>query len=55
MSLASIAAGADGVAVEVHHQPEEALSDGPQALTPAMFSDLMARLRADRGRGGTDA
>ncbi len=44
MSLASIAAGADGVAIEVHHQPERALSDGPQALTPAMFSDLMARL-----------
>jgi 3-deoxy-7-phosphoheptulonate synthase len=44
MSLASIAAGADGVAVEVHHQPERALSDGPQALTPPMFSDLMARL-----------
>ncbi|MFN7989327.1 MAG: 3-deoxy-7-phosphoheptulonate synthase [Thermoanaerobaculia bacterium] len=44
MSLASVAAGADGVAVEVHHQPEKALSDGPQALTPAMFSELMARL-----------
>ena len=44
MSLASIAAGADGVAIEVHHQPERALSDGPQALTPPMFSDLMARL-----------
>jgi len=44
MSFASIAAGADGVAVEVHHQPERALSDGPQALTPPMFSDLMARL-----------
>jgi 3-deoxy-7-phosphoheptulonate synthase len=44
MSLASIAAGADGVAVEVHHKPETALSDGPQALTPEMFSALMARL-----------
>ena len=44
MSLASVAAGADGVAVEVHHQPERALSDGPQALTPALFSELMARL-----------
>ena len=44
MSFASVAAGADGVAVEVHHRPEEALSDGPQALTPAMFSDLMSRL-----------
>lgn len=44
MSLASVAAGADGVAVEVHHRPEEALSDGPQALTPEMFSGLMERL-----------
>lgn len=44
MSLASIACGADGVAVEVHHEPERALSDGPQALTPPMFSELMARL-----------
>jgi 3-deoxy-7-phosphoheptulonate synthase len=44
MTLASIAAGADGVAVEVHHKPETALSDGPQALTPVMFSALMARL-----------
>ncbi|HMM33177.1 MAG TPA: 3-deoxy-7-phosphoheptulonate synthase [Thermoanaerobaculia bacterium] len=44
MSLASIAAGADGVAIEVHHQPELALPDGPQALTPPMFSELMARL-----------
>ena len=43
MSLAAIAAGADGVAVEVHHRPELALSDGPQALPPAMFSELMAR------------
>ena len=44
MSFASIAAGADGVAVEVHHKPEEALSDGPQALTPEMFGALMERL-----------
>jgi 3-deoxy-7-phosphoheptulonate synthase len=44
MSLASIAAGADGVSVEVHHKPEEALSDGPQALTPDMFGALMSRL-----------
>jgi 3-deoxy-7-phosphoheptulonate synthase len=45
MSRASIAAGADGLAVEVHHRPEEALSDGPQALTPALFETLMAQLR----------
>jgi len=45
MSRASVAAGADGIAVEVHHKPEEALSDGPQALTPDMFAELMAQLR----------
>ncbi|MBL8111624.1 MAG: 3-deoxy-7-phosphoheptulonate synthase [Acidobacteria bacterium] len=44
MSRASIAAGADGIAVEVHHKPQEALSDGPQALTPAMFAELMAEV-----------
>ena len=46
MSLASMAAGADGVMVDVHAAPEEALCDGPQALTPQMFSQLGAQLRA---------
>ena len=41
MSRAAIAAGADGVIVEVHHKPEEALSDGPQALLPADFEQLV--------------
>jgi 3-deoxy-7-phosphoheptulonate synthase len=45
MSRASVAVGADGIAVEVHHKPEEALSDGPQALTPDMFADLMSQIR----------
>jgi len=45
MSRASIAAGADGIAVEVHNNPAEALSDGPQALTPGMFSELMSQIR----------
>jgi 3-deoxy-7-phosphoheptulonate synthase len=45
MSRASIAAGADGIAVEVHNNPAEALSDGPQALTPDMFSELMSQIR----------
>ncbi len=45
MSCAAVAAGADGLIIEVHTKPEEALSDGPQALTPALFSDLMARIR----------
>ena len=45
MALAAAAAGADGLLVEVHPRPAEALCDGAQALTPAMFSELMARLR----------
>jgi len=40
-SRAAIAAGADGLMVEVHHHPEEALSDGPQSITPESFSLLM--------------
>ncbi len=45
MSRAAVAAGADGLAIEVHHRPEEALSDGPQALTPELFGDLIAKVR----------
>ncbi len=45
MALAGIAAGADGVMIEVHPNPETALSDGAQALKPARFRDLMERLR----------
>ena len=45
MSRASVAVGADGIAVEVHHKPEEAWSDGPQALTPPMFAQLMSEIR----------
>ena len=45
MCRASVAAGADGVHVEVHNCPEKALSDGPQALLPHQFLDLMADLR----------
>jgi 3-deoxy-7-phosphoheptulonate synthase len=46
MAMAAIAAGADGLMIEVHNCPEKALSDGPQALKPSKFSDLMRRLRA---------
>ena len=46
MSLAAVAAGADGLMIEVHHNPETALSDGYQSLKPARFMDLMERLRA---------
>ncbi len=45
MSRAAIAAGADGVHVEVHNCPEKALSDGPQALLPHQFATLTQDLR----------
>ena len=45
MALAALAAGADGLLIEVHPDPEHALSDGAQSLTLPMFADLMARLR----------
>lgn len=43
-ALAAAAIGADGIIVEVHPDPDRALSDGPQSLTPANFADLMASL-----------
>ena len=45
MALAAIAAGADGVIVEVHPTPEKALSDGPQQLKPKRFAELMRALK----------
>jgi 3-deoxy-7-phosphoheptulonate synthase len=45
LSRAAAAVGADGVMVEVHHDPDRALSDGPQSITPDMFERLMADLR----------
>lgn len=44
LALAAAAVGADGIMVEVHPDPDHALSDGPQALTPANFADLMESL-----------
>jgi 3-deoxy-7-phosphoheptulonate synthase len=46
MAKAAVAAGADGVIIEVHPKPEEALSDGPQSLLPDQFAKLMVELRA---------
>ena len=40
LAMAAIAAGADGLMVEVHNNPEKALCDGPQSLTPQMFDEL---------------
>jgi 3-deoxy-7-phosphoheptulonate synthase len=45
LSRASIAVGADGLLVEVHHEPEHALSDGPQSITPETFMQLMDDMR----------
>jgi 3-deoxy-7-phosphoheptulonate synthase len=45
MARAAVAAGADGLMVEVHPEPDKALSDGFQALTPAGFRHLMEDCR----------
>jgi len=45
LALAGMAAGAHGVMVEVHTNPEQALSDGPQSMLPSSFRRLMERLR----------
>ncbi len=45
MARAAVAAGADGLLIEVHDEPEKALSDGAQSLLPEMFDRLMAELR----------
>lgn len=46
MSRAGIAAGADGILVEVHHKPEEALSDGPQSILPEDFARVVRETTA---------
>ena len=45
MARAAVAAGADGLMIEVHHDPDNALSDGAQSLLPAQFEALMEELR----------
>ncbi len=45
MARAAVAAGADGIMVEVHHDPEHALSDGAQSLYPDQFDELMKQIR----------
>jgi len=59
MCYASVAAGCDGLIVEVHPTPETAASDGPQSLRPAEFADMMMKLRefarvSGRTLGGGD-
>ena len=45
MSRGAVAVGADGLLLEVHHEPDAALSDGPQSITPEMLEALMGELR----------
>lgn len=44
MARAAVACGADGIIVEVHHQPDKALSDGPQSIYPAQFEKMMGEI-----------
>jgi 3-deoxy-7-phosphoheptulonate synthase len=46
MARAAVAAGADGLIVEVHPEPDRAMSDGAQTLTPQQFGDMMQQVRA---------
>ncbi|MBI1797971.1 MAG: 3-deoxy-7-phosphoheptulonate synthase [Candidatus Eisenbacteria bacterium] len=55
MARASIAAGADGLIVEVHHDPDHALSDGAQSLYPEQFEELVGQIRTIAGVLGRTA
>ena len=46
MARASVAAGADGLIVEVHPDPDHAVSDGAQTLRPDQFAQMMTQVRA---------
>ena len=45
LARAAVAAGADGLMIEVHHEPEKAMSDGAQSLYPDQFRTLMEEIR----------
>ena len=45
MARAAVAAGTDGLLIEVHNDPDHALSDGAQSLDPEQFAQLMSELR----------
>lgn len=55
MARAGVAAGADGIIVEVHPRPEKALSDGQQSLTPPEFEELVRQVRVIAGAIGRSA
>jgi 3-deoxy-7-phosphoheptulonate synthase len=46
MAIAAVACGADGLMIEVHPQPEKALSDGSQSLKPEKFALMMEKIKA---------
>jgi len=48
MAQAAAACGADGLMIEVHNDPKNALCDGPQALTPEQFGEVASRVMAIR-------
>jgi len=52
MAKAGVAAGSDGLMIEVHPHPEKALSDGSQSLTPGEFKQLMVELEPVAGAVG---
>ena len=52
LALASVAAGCDGLIIEVHNDPPKALCDGAQSLNPAQFDELMKRLAPVAGAVG---
>lgn len=51
LARAAVAAGCDGLLIEVHHKPEEAISDGAQSLYPDQFADLMQEIQTFRPGG----
>ncbi len=55
MCRAAIAAGADGLIIEVHNDPEHALTDGAQSITPTVFATMMSEINAVAGAVGRSA
>jgi 3-deoxy-7-phosphoheptulonate synthase len=49
MAMAAVAAGADGIMIEVHNHPEKALCDGQQSVTPFLFDRMMRGIKRLHG------
>jgi 3-deoxy-7-phosphoheptulonate synthase len=52
LAVAAVAAGADGIMLEVHNDPKNAKCDGAQSITPAEFDTVMAHLKSVAGIAG---